>query len=97
MSLRLSEPGIERGRTVSLDVDGRSITAHEGESVAAALLAAGIRELRRSAKRDQPRGAFCGMGVCFDCVAVIDGRPGVRTCIEPVRDGMHVEVRRAGT
>jgi aerobic-type carbon monoxide dehydrogenase small subunit (CoxS/CutS family) len=47
--------------------------------------------LRHTARRGAPRGIFCGMGVCFDCLVTVDDRPNVRACITPVRDGMRVE------
>ena len=80
-------------RRVRLRVDGELLEAREGQSVAAALLASGRRALRRTGKRDEARGLFCGMGVCFDCLMQIDGRPGVQACLEPVTDGMRVETQ----
>jgi predicted molibdopterin-dependent oxidoreductase YjgC len=79
--------GIERGRAVRIVFDGRPIEAYLGESVASALLAAGIRMLRASPRADAPRGAFCWMGICQECVVVADGvrRPACRL---EVRDGM---------
>jgi len=82
---------IRRGPEVEIVVDGNSIRAYEGESVAAALLAAGRRALRATSWRDEPRGMYCGIGICFDCVMTVDGRPNVRTCQAPVRGGMRVE------
>jgi aerobic-type carbon monoxide dehydrogenase small subunit (CoxS/CutS family) len=70
-------------------VDGESVAAFEGESVAAALLAAGRRGLREAPRRGEPRGMYCGIGLCFECVMPVDGRR-VRTCVTPVRDGMRV-------
>ncbi|BCL14567.1 hypothetical protein GCM10017556_23060 [Micromonospora sagamiensis] len=65
--------------------------------MAATLLAAGRRELRKAPRRGEPRGVYCGIGVCFECVMSIDGRR-VRTCVTPVKDGMQVEsVDRDGT
>ncbi|MBX9625534.1 MAG: (2Fe-2S)-binding protein [Gemmataceae bacterium] len=90
-------PGVvTRGPAIEIVVDGNPAKAHEGESVAAALLAAGRRTLRTTDRRGEPRGLYCGIGVCFDCVMTVDGRPGVRTCQTPVRDGMRVETQ-AGT
>ncbi|RUL87934.1 (2Fe-2S)-binding protein [Tautonia sociabilis] len=82
---------LARGPQVEILVDGRPVRAFAGESVAAALLAAGQRTLRTTARRGEPRGLYCNIGVCFDCVMTIDGRPNVRTCQTPVRDGMRVE------
>ncbi len=84
--------GAARGRAVRLEVDGRSVPAFEGESVAAALTANGVRVLRFTATGEE-RGLFCGMGTCYDCLMVIDGQPSRRACTEPVRDGMVVRTQ----
>ena len=81
---------VERGRCVRLLVDGDGVEAFEGESVAAALLAAGRRGLRTTPRRGDPRGMYCGIGLCFECVLPIDGQPAVRACQTPVRDGMRI-------
>lgn len=85
---------MKKGRPVTIYVDGKAICAFEGEPVAAALLAAGIRVLHLSAKRGEPRGFFCALGRCTDCIMTVDGRPNVRTCITPVRGGMVIETQR---
>jgi len=87
---RVSGHGLERGRRVRISVDGERAEAFEGESVAAAIMAGGELPLRRTEAMD-PRGYYCGMGVCFDCVMVIDGVPNTRTCVTWVREGMTVE------
>lgn len=89
------EAGVRRGAPIRLFVDGREISAFAGESVAAALLAAGIRALRETGREHAPRGLFCGMGVCFDCLVSVDGRPNLRACMTPVAEGMRVETRRS--
>ncbi|HEV2370779.1 MAG TPA: (2Fe-2S)-binding protein [Streptosporangiaceae bacterium] len=83
-----------RGRQVTVVLDGEEIVAFEGESVAAALLAADHRGLRVSPRRGEPRGMFCGIGLCFDCVLTVDGRPSVRACQTLVGEGMHLETQR---
>lgn len=83
--------GVARGPEVELVVDSQPVRAFEGESVAAALLAAGRRTLRTTACFHEPRGMYCGIGVCFDCVMTIDGRPNVRACQTTVRAGMRIE------
>ena len=80
---------VERGQRVQILVDGCVETAFEGESVAAALLASGRRGLRVTARRGEPRGMYCAIGVCFECLMVVDDRQ-VRTCQTPVRDGMRI-------
>jgi predicted molibdopterin-dependent oxidoreductase YjgC len=70
--------------------DGTAISARAGDSVAVALLAAGITTTRSTPVSGAPRGPFCMMGACFDCLAVVDGRPNVQTCMTPVRDGMRI-------
>ena len=74
---------------VTIRFDGAAIAALEGETVAAALSAAGVLAYRRTAS-GAPRGLHCGMGACFDCVVTIDGRIGRRACLEKVADGMQV-------
>jgi len=86
--------GIERGRALSFLVDGTEVRAYEGESIAAALVASGRRFTRWTARTGEPRGYFCGMGVCQDCLVTVDGLPNVRACVTPVRDGMRVESQR---
>jgi predicted molibdopterin-dependent oxidoreductase YjgC len=91
--LRMTTP-VERGPSLTIMLDGRAIAAYEGESIAAALLAAGQRIARLSARAGEPRGYFCGMGVCHDCLMTVDGVPNVRACMTPVRDGLRVETQR---
>lgn len=76
------------GRLVSITVDGSDIQAVEGEPIAAALLAQGMRVMRKTPRYGEPRGVFCGIGRCTDCIMTVDGIPNVRTCVTPVREGM---------
>lgn len=84
----------ERG-PLRFSFEGRLLTAREGDTVAAALLAHGVRVLGRSSKFHRPRGYRCGNGTCSCCAMRVDGLPGVRTCITPVREGMEVEREHA--
>jgi predicted molibdopterin-dependent oxidoreductase YjgC len=77
-------------RLVAVTVDGHEIALPEGEMLAAALLAAGYDELNDSIVEGAPRGPFCLMGSCFQCIAEIDGQPQVRTCRVPVRAGLRL-------
>ena len=90
---RRIEGAVERGPEIEILVDRQRVRAFEGETVAAALLATGKRILRTTSRRGEPRGLYCGMGVCFECVMTIDGRPNMRTCQTPVRAGMQVETQ----
>lgn len=83
--------GVERGKPSNFTFDGDLIPAFEGETIAAALLAAGRRTLRTTSIAGTARGVFCGMGVCFDCLVVVDGEPSRRACMTLARDGMSVE------
>ncbi len=85
---------VARGRALRIVVDGEEIGAYEGESVAVALLAAGRRFTRWTARAGEPRGYFCGMGVCHDCLVTLDGLPNVRACMTPVKDGQRVDTQR---
>jgi len=77
---------------VTISFDGEAITALPGESVAAALSAAGILAYRRTAS-GAPRGLFCGMGACFDCIVTIDGKANQRACLAKVAQGLRIESR----
>ena len=80
---------------ISIEVDGRMLPALLGQTLAAALYASGMRSWRRT-RGGEPRGLLCGMGICFDCLVTVDGQPGLRACLEPVRAGMRVQTDLAG-
>jgi predicted molibdopterin-dependent oxidoreductase YjgC len=90
--LRFGDPA-SRGRRVMLTIDGISIAAFEGETVAGVLIAIGHRVTRTTPNRGETRFYYCGMGACWDCALVIDGRPNRRACMTPVADGMRVETQ----
>ncbi|MCP5151925.1 MAG: (2Fe-2S)-binding protein [Ectothiorhodospiraceae bacterium] len=79
---------------VTFDFEGRSIHAAVGDSVAAALLAAGVVDLRRSPVGGEPRGPWCLIGNCFECLVEIDGVPSRQACMTLARDGMRVRRQR---
>lgn len=90
--LRVGEP-FKRGRPVQIEVDGEPVDSYEGETIAAALTASGRRVFRYTVS-GHPRGVFCGMGTCFDCLVDVDGDPSVRSCVTPVRAGMKIRTPR---
>ena len=81
---------IQRGSMIEISVDDQPLRAYEGETVAAALLAVGRRVLRSTARWGEPRGVYCGIGSCFECVMTVDGQPSVRACQTLVRHGMRI-------
>lgn len=70
--------------------EGRELEARAGDNLAAVLLNAGEQVLRHAPVSGSPRGPYCMMGVCFECLVEIDGRPGQQACMIAVRDGMDV-------
>lgn len=87
-------PAVERGKAISVLVDGQAITAYQGETVATVLLASGRRSYHYSTKpatEPQP-GFFCGMGVCYGCIVLVDGYRQ-RACLTPVVENMHILTR----
>ena len=85
-------PPIQRGQPINVHVDDQTVKAFEGETVAAVLLAEGIRVLRHTL-RGEARGIFCGMGICYECLVTVDGVLNVRACMTPVSEGMVIKTR----
>jgi len=84
----------EKGRKVAFTFDGKKIQGFEGEMIASALMANGVKVFRHSKKLDRPRGFFCAIGRCSSCNMVVDGVPNVRVCVTPLREGMSVETQK---
>ncbi len=82
-------------RPVSVTIDGRPFLARAGDSVAAALLEAGVVANRVSSVSMSPRGSYCLMGVCFECLITIDAIGNRQGCLIEVRDGMRIETQKA--
>ncbi|KZM71943.1 (2Fe-2S)-binding protein [Nocardia terpenica] len=83
------DPVGRRDRPVTISVDGDEVRGVTGQSLAAVLLGAG-RSQWRTATTGGSRGVFCGIGVCFDCVATVNGVRDIRLCRRPARDGDRV-------
>lgn len=94
MTGRRVDDGLDRGQPFQFLLDGEAVTAYPGESIAAALIAHGREHARQTAKAGAPRGYFCGMGVCWDCMMVVDGAPNVRTCRVEAAPNMKVQTQR---
>ena len=84
---RLPDPS---RRLVAIIFEDRTLEAREGDSVAAAVLAAGIATTRRTPVSGAPRGPYCMIGVCFECLMEIDGTPNRQACMVTVHEGMRV-------
>jgi aerobic-type carbon monoxide dehydrogenase small subunit (CoxS/CutS family) len=88
---------LEGRQPLTIEVDGEPVPAFAGETVATVLLALGRRTFRHT-EQGAPRGIFCGMGICFDCLVTVDGVDNVRACLTPVAEGMVITTGyRAGT
>lgn len=83
------------GRAVPVTVDGRSVEARAGDTVAAVLIAEGVTPTRVSAVSGAPRAPYCMMGVCFECLVTIDGVGNRQGCLVPVTPGMAIETQKA--
>ena len=86
-------PATSSATSITITVNGTPLCAQDGTTIAAVLINAGIP--CRQSVSGEPRTALCGMGICFECRATVDGRPHSRTCQLPARDGMVIETDRA--
>ena len=93
MFKRVSEKSDQR---VTVFIEGVECEVPAGETVAAAVIVSGIGHTRTTAISDSQRAPFCLMGVCYECLMIIDGKPNRRACKETVNDGMTIE-RQSGT
>lgn len=92
-----SDPsGITRRPAFTFRFEGRDVPAHPGETIAAALLAEGTRQLRTTRRGGRPRGLFCAIGTCFDCLVRVDDDRPVRACLTPAEPGRVVTLGEEG-
>lgn len=82
----------EQRHLVTLSVEGREMQATEGDTLAGALLNAGVVPFRHTPVSGQPRSPMCLMGVCFDCLVEVDGLQNVQACMVEVKSGMKVRL-----
>ncbi|MGW1197147.1 (2Fe-2S)-binding protein [Streptomyces sp. NPDC002536] len=76
---------------LTVHVDGAPHPARPGQTVAAVLLSTGRVSWRETRHGGRPRGVFCGIGVCYDCLVTVNGLAGVRACRREVREGDRIE------
>lgn len=97
MDARMNEHPIlgsfKKGKKVTFTYDGKKLQGFEGEPIAAALKAAGVMIHRYTKKQHKPRGIFCAIGRCTDCVMIVNGEPNIRTCVTPLQEGMTVQTQ----
>jgi hypothetical protein len=84
----------EKGSRIQFIFDGQPMEGFEGEPIAIALRSNDVMIHRYTARRNEPRGMFCAIGRCTDCIMVVNGRPNIRTCVEPLKAGMVVETQK---
>lgn len=82
-----------RGKIVTFLFNGQKIEGYEGETIAAALHAAGIHVLSHSIEKHRPRGFFCAIGNCSSCMMEVNGEPNVKVCVEKLQEGMIVNTQ----
>ncbi len=87
--------GVEKGAPFEITVDGKKIIAYQGETVGAALMAAGQRTLRYTDKKKRPRGLYCGIGLCQECRMVINGVANTQACQTLATPGCRVETQKS--
>ncbi|HBY57221.1 MAG TPA: dehydrogenase [Candidatus Atribacteria bacterium] len=83
----------EEREKIKITVNGKSISAYKGETIAAALIANGCRDFSYTRRFHLPRGFFCGIGQCTDCSMIVNGVPNIRTCVTRVEEGMIIETQ----
>ena len=97
MSLRITDHPLVDYPTrelVNITIDGVPVKAYAGEPIAAALLANNVQGFRYTTKRKEPRGLFCGIGQCNDCVVIVNGKPNIRSCVTLVEANMAIEIQK---
>ncbi|WP_028974488.1 (2Fe-2S)-binding protein [Spirochaeta cellobiosiphila] len=80
-------------KEVTFYYDDQELRGYQGEPISVALLAAGVKTFRYTGKGHKPRGVFCSIGRCTDCVMTVDGVPNTRTCVTPLVEGMRVQTQ----
>jgi predicted molibdopterin-dependent oxidoreductase YjgC len=85
---------LDKKKKIRIYVDGKEMEAYEGDMIASALLSNGKKVFRLTKKEKKPRGVFCAIGRCTDCIMIVDGTPNIRTCITPVKEGMKIDTQK---
>lgn len=83
-----------QNKKITFYLDGEAIEAMEGDTIASALLANGRKVCRYTRKNNEPRGIFCSIGRCNDCLVTVNGIPNICSCVTPVKDGMNIKIQK---
>lgn len=83
----------DKSKKVKFTFNGQELEGYEGETIQAALHAAGVKVLGKSIKVHRPRGFYCAIGNCSSCFMIVDGVPNVKTCVTDLKEGMVVETQ----
>jgi len=83
----------EEKKQIDFTYDGKAVFGYEGDTIASALHALGVRKLSHSIEHKRPRGFYCAIGNCASCNMIVDGKPNVRTCVTLLKEGMVVETQ----
>jgi len=88
---------LDKQKKVTFQFDGETYEGHENDTIASALLAHGIRTLRKHEDSGNPRGIYCNIGHCFECRVTVDGASNIRACLTPIKENMVVESGKVQT
>ncbi len=83
----------DKGKRVEFTFDGRTLEGFEGEPISVALRSEGVLVHHYTTRRNEPRGVFCAIGRCTDCIMIVDGVPNIRTCVEPLKEGAVIQTQ----
>jgi len=83
----------KKRKKIKIIVNGKSMYARKGETIATSLIANGYRDFRYTDRFNSPRGFFCGIGQCTDCSMIVNGVPNIRTCVTRVKGGMVIKTQ----
>lgn len=84
---------IKRGEAFEIELNGKKVVAYDGETIGTVLLAENVRFCRYTHRGCEPRGLFCGIGVCYDCLVTVNGVPNLRACMTRVKPRMRIQTQ----
>jgi len=82
---------LDERKKVTFQFDGQTFEGYENDTIASALLANGVRTLRKHEETGHPRGIYCNIGHCFECRVTVNDTSNIRACLTPIQENMVVE------